>query len=318
MRASHPREEGIPTGQESDVDADATALIAEETLRAYATAWKGFRAWCETNNLPSLPAEPETLILYLTDRASAGIRPATWLKWCAAVSHYHRAAGYESPSAAPAVRRAIKGLRRRYGSAQTQKAPLLIDELRGALALLPETIRGRRDAALLLLGFAGAFRRSELAGLDVGDIEETRQGLVVTLRFSKTDQEGRGRTVAIPFGRQPLTCPVRAVRAWRDIAAIRSGPLLRSVDRHGNVSKRRMHPETVAAVVKRLCAAIGLDAGRYAGHSLRAGLVTSALLAGSDDRSVMRQTGHKGREMVDRYNRAAQMWRDNAATKAGL
>lgn len=310
--------EGIALNADTNAESDANALLAPATVRAYAAAWNAFQLWCEANRHNPLPASPETLIAYLTESANNGIRPATWLKTCAAVSHYHRAAGFESPAAAPAVRRALKALRRKHGSAQTQKAPLLLEELKEALATLPETIRGRRDAALLLLGFAGAFRRSELASVDVEDIEETRNGLLITLRRSKTDQEGRGRAIAIPLGRHPETCPVRAIRQWRNIAAIHSGPLLRSVDRHGNIGKDRLHPETIASVVKRVCANLGLDASRYAGHSLRAGLVTSAVLGGSDDRAVMRQTGHKSREMVDRYARAAHLWKDNAATKAGL
>ena len=212
----------------------------------------------------------------------------------------------------------MKGLRRRYGAAQTEKAPLLLDDLREALPLLPETIPGRRDAALLLLGFAGAFRRSELAALEVGDIEETRQGLIVTLRRSKTDQEGRGRAVAIPYGRQPLTCAVTAVRLWREVAAIDSGPLLRSVDRHGNIGRGAIQAATVARVVKRVAASLGLDARRYGGHSLRAGLTTSAYLGGADDRAIMRQSGHKSRQMLDRYIRSAEMWKNNAASTAGM
>jgi hypothetical protein len=308
----------VPRADERDSEFSESGLIAPATLRAYTSSWALFTTWCDTNGYAPLPAAPETIIHYLREQASEGIKPATWLKICAAISFYHRQARYDSASGAPAVRRTLKMLRRRYGSAQSQKAPLLTDELKDALTQLPETLAGKRDAALLLLGFAGAFRRSELAALDVEDLEETRQGLLITLRRSKTDQEGKGRIIAIPFGRHPESCPVRAVRNWREIAAVHSGPLLRSVDRHGNVGKNRIHPETVAAVVKKICATLGLNPERYAGHSLRAGLVTSAVLNGSDDRSVMRQTGHKSREMVDRYHRAAHLWRDNAATQAGL
>ena len=303
---------------ENDALTEGATLLSDASVRAYAAAWKRFRAWCAANEEADLPATAEAVAAFLTQSAEQGIKAATLTRWMAGISHYHRGAGYDSPTAAPHVRRTLRLLRRRFGSAQTQKAPLLIDDLREVLERLPETIIGRRDAALLLLGFAGAFRRSELVALEVSDIGEAPQGIIVTLRRSKTDQEGKGYTLAIPFGRQELTCPVRAVRRWREISGVASGPLLRSVDRHGNVGKRAMHPESVAAVVKRAAASIGLDPDAFGGHSLRAGLTTSAYLGGAEDRTIMRQSRHKSRKMLDVYIRAAEMWKSNAATKAGL
>ena len=168
----------IAPSREREVSGEISAarLLADSSVRAYAGGWKRFRAWCAVNQLPDLPAAPERVAAFLTDYAETGVKAATLTKWTAAIAHYHHHAGYESPTQTPHVRRTLRLLRRRFGSAQTQKAPLLIDDLREALERLPETIIGRRDAALLLLGFAGAFRRSELVALEVSDIAEGAAG----------------------------------------------------------------------------------------------------------------------------------------------
>jgi integrase len=171
---------------------------------------------------------------------------------------------------------------------------------------------GLRDRALLLVGFAGAFRRSELVALDVSDVEVGEDGLTVTLRRSKTDQEGAGRKVGIPRGSTPETCPVRALRAWLETAAITESALFRSVNRHGRVGSR-LSDKHVAIAVKEAAAPVGLDVKSFAGHSLRAGLVTSAAIQGRSDRSIMNQTGHRSVAMVQRYVRDASLFRDNAA-----
>jgi integrase len=175
-----------------------------------------------------------------------------------------------------------------------------------------------RDRALLLLGFAGAFRRSELVSLDTGDVASAADGLVITLRRSKTDQEGQGRQVGLPFGSNPRTCPVRALRDWFTAAAIADGPIFRGVDRHGNIAVTRLTDQSVALVVKRAAAAAGLDPADYAGHSLRSGLATAAAMAGVSERSIMAQTGHKSLPVVRRYIRSGGLFRRNAAAAVGL
>jgi integrase len=177
---------------------------------------------------------------------------------------------------------------------------------------------GLRDRALLLLGFAGAFRRSELVALNFEDCVFTRDGLVVTVRRSKTDQEGQGRRVGIPYGSTPETCPVRTVQDWIAQAGISSGPLLRSVSRHGQVQPGGLAGIDVARIVKKLAERAGLDSAKYAGHSLRAGHATTAAIAGASERSIMNQTGHRGVQMVRRYIREGSLWRENSATKLGL
>jgi integrase len=177
---------------------------------------------------------------------------------------------------------------------------------------------GARDRALILLGFAGAFRRSELVALEVGDCAFGNDGLTVNLRKSKTDQEGQGRKVGIPYGSNPETCPVRVLQSWMEEAGITSGPLFRSLNRHGRVKAGRLSGLDVARIVKKLADRAGLDAAKYAAHSLRAGHATSAAIAGASERSIMNQTGHRSVQMVRRYIRDGNLFRENSAGKLGL
>ena len=289
------------------------AATAPGTRHGYRRDWRSFSAWCDGRALVALPAAPTTVARYLVNLAQQGRKVATLERRLSAIAHAHAARDRPSPARATVVRAVLRGIRRLRGSAQVGKAPLLPDDLRAMVGLLDESLSGRRDRALLLLGFAGAFRRSELVSLDVGDLVVRPGGLVVTLRRSKTDQEGQGTVKGIPRGRSAATCPVRAVEAWLRAAQLRSGPLFRPVDRHGHVSARRLAPFTVVRVVKRLAAAAGLDPSQYAGHSLRAGLATAAAQAGASERAIMRQTGHHSERMVRRYIRDGRLFHENAA-----
>ncbi len=204
------------------------------------------------------------------------------------------------------------------GTAPAQKAAALTDDIRAMVDATDAGLIGVRDRALILLGFAGAFRRSELVGLDVEDCAFGKDGLTVTLRRSKTDQEGAGRKIGIPYGSNPETCPVRTVQTWIETAAVRSGPLFRSINRHGQVQPGRLSGIDVARVVKKLAERAGLDAAKYAGHTLRAGHATSAAIAGASERSIMNQTGHRSVQMVRRYIRDGSLFRENSAGKLGL
>ena len=177
---------------------------------------------------------------------------------------------------------------------------------------------GARDRALVLLGFASAFRRSELVDLDVEDCAFGKDGLTVTLRRSKTDQDSAGRKIGIPYGANPETCPVRVVQSWLEQAGITTGPLFRSISRHGHVQPGRLSGIDVARTVKKLAERAGLDPAKYAGHSLRAGHATSAAIAGASERSIMNQTGHRSVQMVRRYIRDGNLFRENSAGKLGL
>ena len=177
---------------------------------------------------------------------------------------------------------------------------------------------GTRDRAVILLGFAGAFRRSEIVGLDAEDCGFSKDGLTITLRRSKTDQSGAGRKVGVPYGSNPETCPVRVLQSWIEQAGITAGPIFRSINRHGHLQPGRMAGIGISRIVKKLAEKAGLDPAKYAGHSLRAGHATSAAMAGASERSIMAQTGHRSVQMVRRYIRDCSLFRENSAGKLGL
>jgi integrase len=292
---------------------------APNTIRAYRADWTCFSAWCAAHFLTSLPARPETVALYVASLADAGRKPATIQRRLAAISKAHSAAGYESPTALrhACVSEVSKGIRRTKGTAQTAKAPVVTEQLRRMLACLPDTLLGVRDRALLLMGFAGAFRRSELVALDAEHLQETPDGLVVTIQRSKTDQEGAGRKVAIPYGSLLGTCSVRNLKVWMGAAAIENGALFRSINRHGQIGNR-LTDQSVALIVKRRVGAVGLEMELFSGHSLRAGLATSAAIAGASEDAIMKQLGHKSPTMTRRYVRSTSLFRENAAAQVGL
>jgi integrase len=291
---------------------------AAATRRAYGADWRDFTAWCAARGLVSLPATPATLALYVTDRAER-LKVSTLQRRLAAIAQAHRLRGQPAPTEGAGFRAVWRGIRRAKGTAQVGKAALLVNDLRAMVLVVDlETAIGVRDRALLLLGFAGAFRRSELVALDIGDVQVTRDGLVVTIRRSKTDQEGTGQKVGIPRGRHAGTCPVQALQAWLERAGIEAGPIFRGIDRHGRILPGRLTAQSVALVVRRVAEAAGLDPAQYAGHSLRAGLATAAALAGAEERDIMRQTRHTSVTVARRYIRDGSLFRDNAAAAVGL
>lgn len=241
-----------------------------------------------------------------------------------AITEAHKATGLESPTHNATVRNTMKGIRRTKGVAPAQKTAALTADIRTMVDAADGGTIGARDRALILLGFAGAFRRSELVGLNVDDRVFGKDGLTVTLRRSKTDQSGAGRKIGIPYGSNPETCPVRTMQAWIEQAAISggpgisAGPVFRSINRHGQVQPGRLSGIDVARVVKKLAERAGLNAAKYAGHSLRAGHATSAAIAGASERSIMNQTGHRSVQMVRRYIRDGSLFRENSAGKLGL
>jgi site-specific recombinase XerD len=297
----------------------AAAAKANNTIRAYHADWQDFRRWCEAHRRSPLPATPETVALYLTDRA-ATLKSSSLARRLTTINRAHQAAGQTSPATMQnaMVSEVWKGIKRRKGTAQHGKKPLLTPDVRRMIGGLPENLQGLRDRALLLAGFAGGFRRSELAALRVEDLKATADGLIVRLGKSKTDQEGQGRPVALPYGSDPSTCPVRAIRAWLERSGITAGPIFRGVDRLGSVSERALHADSIAYLVKRAAGRSGLEAMDYAGHSLRAGLATQAAMNGASELAIMKQTGHRSLATVRKYIREGSLFRDNAAAKLGL
>jgi integrase len=291
---------------------------AEATRRAYASDWQHFSTWCRAHSLPDLPAAPGSLMLYLGELAGAGKKISTLTRRVAAIAQVHRTAGFESPSDSRGVRELLSGIRRTHGSASRGKEALLSDDLRAMLKPLGSSLRDVRDRALLLVGFAGAFRRSELVGILREDVAFVAEGLVIQLRRTKTDPEGQGREVALPRGGRRQTCPVAALEDWFGRSGISEGAVFRGVSRHGNLAAQALTPTAVALIVKERAFAAGLDPAVYSGHSLRAGFATSAALGGAPEWAIMKQTGHRSRTMLDRYVRVASRFRSNAVTFTGL
>jgi integrase len=290
---------------------------AENTLRGYRADWRNFCAWCEAHGLRALPAGPDIVAAYIAECACR-LKVGSIQRRLNAIAEAHKALGAESPTSAGIVRATLKGIRRTLGTAATQKAPALTPDVRAMVEAADAGLIGARDRALILLGFAGAFRRSELVGLAVEDCAFSKDGLTITPRRSKTDQDGLGRKVGIPFGSNPETCPVRVLQAWIEEAAIVAGPLFRSINRHGRVQAGHLAAIDVARIVKKLAVRAGLDPAKYAGHSLRAGHATAAAIAGASERSIMSQTGHRSVQMVRRYIREGSLFRENSAGKLGL
>lgn len=297
----------------------AAASRSDATRRAYTREWEAFAAWCGVQGLSALPTAPTSLAVYLAGLADGTIgtrarRPAGIELALVAVANAHKAAGLRSPREAPEVRAVRAGIRRTLGVAQRKAAPLLIPEIKRAVELLPASTMGQRDRALLLVGWAGGFRRSALVALDLDDLDFTSEGVAATVRRDKTDQEGKGRLVAIPFGSTAEVCPVRALSTWIDTAKIvENGPVFRRIGRHGSVLEGRLSGHSVDLIVKRVVTSIGGDPAAFSGHSLRRGFCTAAARAGRTDRDIARQTGHRSMAVLAGYIEEAELWRDNPA-----
>jgi site-specific recombinase XerD len=288
------------------------------TERAYRSDWADFSSWCERAGLPALPADPTTVGAYLSDRAGS-LRVATLNRRIAAITAAHRIAGLGLDGGHPAIAQVLAGIRRTYGTKQAAKTAMLTEDLRRVIRALPARLAGVRDKAVLLVGFAGAFRRSELAALDLSDVSLSAGGVIITIRRSKTDQEGAGREVGIPRARKgSATCPVAALEAWleesrKHIVVVDEAPVFRAV--FHDKPTGRLSGHAIAGIVKRAVSRVGFDPSKYAGHSLRSGFATSAARGGADLVYIMQQTGHRNADVARRYVHAGTLLQ-NPASKA--
>ncbi len=335
----------------------AEAARSDATLRAYRSDWADFAAWCEGRGVTAMPASAETVTLYIASRAEAGpddergrptppLKVATLERRLAAISQAHKLAGVESPAlrSKEPLHSVWAGVTRTLGTAREKVAPALTadvvamaefcDEAVRLAEAFPEdaapgtALRARRDKAMLLLGFAAALRRSELAAVRTEHLGFSPDGLRLLIPKSKSDQEGAGQIVGVAYGARPETCPVRTVRSYlaaasRELASQGrpsplSGPVFRSVDRWGRIGRTAITGRTVANVVKAHAEAAGLDPALYAGHSLRAGFATSAARAGKSDRAIKKQTRHKTDAMLAEYVREGRLFDENASEGIGL
>ena len=284
------------------------------TVKAYSADWRDFTDWCEYHQQTALPAEPETIVNYVNDLAD-NARANTVARRVTAISENHIAAGYDreqNPAHAGIVRAAIAAIRREKGTFQHGKSPILLE----TISLLSSCLEGDdlatlRDRALLFLGFAGAFRRSELVNVQLENLTFTPQGLVVFIPRAKGDQLGRGSTIAIPYAPDPKICAVRAVESWIEAAQLRGGPLFRPLKRNQELRDCQLSDKSVALIVKKYVKKAGLNEANFAGHSLRRGFATSAAQHDVDALSIMRQTRHKSEKMVHRYIEQGNMFKEN-------
>ena len=301
----------------SDIEAAATFARNEKaasTRAAYRSDFIAFQSWCRGKGVAALPANPETAAAYLVHQAACGAAAATITRRCAAIRYAHRLANFEPPTNSEIVRATLRGIRRTIGAAPARKTPVLAETARAMARAAPENLKGLRDRALLLLGFAGAFRRSELVALDLADLEETDEGLRVTIRRSKTDQEGLGQTIAILRGSD--ACPVKAIKSWLDAAKISEGPLFRPVAKGGRVNTQRLSEKSVCDLVKKYARKLDLNAADFGAHSLRSGFLTSAARRGASVFKMRDVSRHKSMDILQAYVRDADLFRDHAG--AGL
>jgi integrase len=301
-----------------EVAEDAAALYARgsraaATWRAYESDWRIFAAWCQSVDQPALPASPHTVALFLAAQARLGYAPGTLDRRRAAIRLMHMGAKVSSPHDALEVDEVLRGIRRAWKQPPRQKAPAIDAEVqRLADAVEPQTRLGLRDRALVLLGFAGALRRSELVAFDVEHLERRPEGLTLHIGHSKTDQEGEGQRIAIPRVPDSRYCPVQAVLDWLVVAEIAGGALFRRMHRGDSVGSTRLTNQSVALVIKRLALRAGLDPQCYAGHSLRSGFLTSAARQGANIFKMADQSRHKSLDVLRGYVRDAEAFEDHA------
>jgi site-specific recombinase XerD len=302
-----------PALLQEDLDAAAGYQAAEKapaTRRAYRNDLRIFASYCANRGVDALPALPQVVGAFLSAEAAGGAKASTLGRRLAAIRYAHLAAGFESPTASEELKMIMRGIRRTIGTAPVKKAPALAGQMKDMLALCPATMKGKRDRALLALGFAGAFRRSELVALQVADLVEVADGLLVKIRWSKTDQEGQGQEIAIPRGARLR--PVEAVQDWLVAAGITAGPIFRRVGRGGRVSVEALAADSVPDVVKAYALATGLEPGEYAAHSLRAGFLTSGAESGASIFKLMEVSRHKSVDTLRGYVRRTDLFRDHA------
>jgi integrase len=292
----------------------AAEALAPATLRAYAADWRHFSAWCAAAGCAPLPAPPTAVAAYLAAQAGLYSRAALDRR-LAAIGQQHRLRGLAWSASHPAIRTTLQGIARLHGSRRRQAAALTSTELKKLVAACPGDRAGLRDRALLLLGFAGALRRSELVGIDREHLRFTEAGLRLLLPTSKTDQIGKGVELGLSRGKRSATCPVRALEAWLEASDCKYGPVFRKVDRWGSIEQSRLSGDAVRDILLRRAKAAGLavhGSERLSPHGLRAGFVTEAYLAGARDEQVMDHTRHRDLKTMRSYVRRAKLVTDSA------
>ena len=292
---------------------------AKNTVRAYKSDFNDFGIFCAQNGFKSLPSEPKIISLYLTHLSTKDAKMSTLKRRLVSIGVIHKLKGHYLDTKHPAIIENIMGIKRRKGSAQKRKKPILISYLKEIINIIDEQnkeeVKKFRDRSIILIGFSGGFRRNEIVSLDYDDLDFVPEGLKINIKRSKTDQFGEGFTKALPYFDSSKYCPVVSLKKWLEISRITAGPLFRKFVKGSKLAENRLTDQTVALLIKEYLNLAGIDSKNYSGHSLRSGFATSAAESGVEERNIMAMTGHKSTEMVRRYIKEANLFKNNALNK---
>ena len=294
---------------------------ASNTLRAYQADFRDFSSFCGQNGFKEMPTNPKILSLYLTQLSSTS-KYSTLKRRIASIGILHKLKGHYLDTKHPIIVENLMGIKRKLGINQKGKKPLLINDLKQIVDVINKQkepdLKKLRNKALLLIGFAGGFRRNELISLNLEDIEFVFEGLKINIKRSKTDQFGEGFVKGIPHFENYLYCPVKNLKNWLNVSKIKKGPVFVRFSKGSSLTDVRLTDQSVALIIKEYLVKAGIDSKNYSGHSLRSGFATSAAEAGAEERSIMAMTGHKSTEMVRRYIKEANLFKNNALNKINI
>ena len=292
---------------------------ANNTVRAYKSDFNDFGIFCAQNGFKSLPSEPKIVSLYLTHLSVKNAKMSTLKRRLVSIGVIHKLKGHYLDTKHPSIIENIMGIKRRKGSVQKGKKPMLISYLKEIINIIDqqnkEDIKKFRDRSIILIGFSGGFRRNEIVSLDCDDLDFVSEGLKINIKRSKTDQFGEGFTKALPYFDNSQYCPVVSLKNWLEISRITSGPLFRRFVKGSKLSEKRLTDQTVALLIKQYLNLAGIESKNYSGHSLRSGFATSAAESGVEERNIMAMTGHKSTAMVRKYIKDANLFKNNALNK---
>ena len=292
---------------------------ANNTLRAYKSDFNDFSLFCAKNGFKSLPSDPKIVSLYLTYLSSKNAKMSTLKRRLVSIGVIHKLKGHYLDTKHPSIIENIMGIKRRKGNIQIAKKPILINNLKKLINVIDkqkkEEIKKFRDRSIILIGFSGGFRRNEIVSLDYDDLDFVPEGLKINIKRSKTDQFGEGFVKALPYFDRSQYCPVVSLKKWIEISKIKSGSLFRRFIKGSRLSENRLTDQSVALLIKEYLELSGIDSKNYSGHSLRSGFATAAAESGAEERSIMAMTGHKSTEMVRRYIKEANLFKNNALNK---
>jgi site-specific recombinase XerD len=292
---------------------------AKNTIRAYKSDFNDFGLFCAQNGFKSFPSEPKIVSLYLTYLSTKSVKMSTLKRRLVSIGVIHKLKGHYLDKKHPSIIENIMGIKRRKGSIQKGKKPILINNLKQIINVIDqeknEEIKKLRDRSIILIGFSGGFRRNEIVSLNYEDLDFVQEGLKISIKRSKTDQFGEGSVKGLPYFDNSQYCPVVSMRKWIEISKINTGPLFRRFTKGSKLSNNRLSDQTVALLIKDYLKIAGIESRNYSGHSLRSGFATSAAESGAEERSIMAMTGHKSTEMVRRYIKEANLFKNNALNK---